>query len=72
MTPDTEFKELTIPVELDESESKKDTIKIDVEMYLENSKGYKYKQILYLTFNKRDEKTKAYSVAGFDSKLEDL
>lgn len=72
VTTDSEFKELHIPVKLNEEEAKKEKICIDVEIYMENSKGYLYKQILYLSFSKEDAQNLAYSVTAFNSKFADM
>ena len=79
ITTENEFKELLVPIKknkvkelADNIEVKKEKLNIDIEMYLENSKGYKYKQILNLKFMKNDEDKREYTVVKFNSKFEDV
>ena len=72
ITTDNEFKELLIPIKLNKAGVKKENVIIDVELHMENSSGYKYKQNIFLSFSKIDEHKQAYSVIGFNSKFEDM
>lgn len=72
VTTDNEFKELLIPIKLNKAEAETENVSIDVELHMENSRGYKYKQNIFLSFSKIDEHKQAYSLFGFNSKFEDM
>ncbi len=69
VTTEGDFKKIFVPIELNDEERKLDEIKIDIVLYLENSRAYRYTQTLYLTFKK--QKNTAYELCGFNSKFAD-
>lgn len=69
VTTEGDFKKIFVPIELNDEERKLDELKIDIVLYLENSRAYRYTQTLYLTFKK--QKDTAYELCGFNSKFAD-
>ena len=69
VTTEGDFKKIFVPIELNDEERKLDELKIDIVLYLENSRAYRYTQTLYLTFKKQEDT--AYELCGFNSKFAD-
>ena len=64
-----EFNKMLIPIELNEKEREQHRIQVTIDIYMNNSKGYYYHQILYLDFKKIA--VGAYEVSSFNAKFKD-
>lgn len=67
VTCEGEFNTLFIPVTLTPEERSSDKLEIEIAFYMENSKKYRYTQILYLGFEKKA--AGCYHLCSFNSKF---
>ena len=69
VTTTDDFREVYVPIELDENEENCEELNISLKVFMENSRKYQYIQTLELLFKKESEHR--YSLIGFNSLIED-